>query len=70
MLDEGIHKNSSINWNLDVDLSKNTHRNVERKNVSIDDIKATFLILTTLELSINRMIIAPNRGNKMIDDNK
>ena len=70
MLDEGIHRNSSINWNLDVDLSKNTHRKVERKKVNIEDVKATFLIFTTSELSINRTIIAPNKGIKMIDDNK
>ena len=43
---------------------------VERKNANIEDVKATFLILTTSELSINKMIIAPSKGNKMIDDNK
>tara|TARA_B100000767_G_C19411786_1_gene388284 strand:+ start:320 stop:583 length:264 start_codon:yes stop_codon:yes gene_type:complete len=46
MFDEGIHKNSSTNWNFAVDRSNRTHRKVDRKNVSIEKDNAILRILS------------------------
>ena len=46
IFDEGIHKNSSTNWNLAVDLSKRIHRKVDKKKVNIEKDNATFRILS------------------------
>ena len=46
IFDEGIHRNSSTNWNLAVDLSKRTHRKVDKKKVNIEKDNATFRILS------------------------
>ena len=66
ILDEGIHKNSSTNWNFAVERSKRTHKKVDRTKLAIEKTRATFLINFTLVSRVKRIIIAPIKGSKII----
>ena len=63
IFDEGIHKNSSTNWNLAVDLSKRIHRKVDKKKVNIEKDNATFRILSKWLSLVNTKTVAPTYGS-------
>ena len=68
ILKYGNHKIFVKNWNLDVNWSKVTHKNIERKKVKKDVITLIFLIY--LSFSVNKRIKIPNNGIKIVNNNK
>ena len=70
ILEDGIHRNSSTNWNFAVERSKSTHNNVEKTNADIEEIKATLRISFVLVSLINIIVTAPKSGSRIKISNK
>ena len=70
MFEEGIHKNSSTNWNFGVERSKRIQRRVEKTKAVIEKDKATLRMSLVLVSFMNKMIMAPKRGSKIKTSNR